>query len=807
MWINKSISLFTAIILLLGIMGPASIGAAYAATADLATEQTSTVHELNVMDQPISVNPMRGFMRMYKDEENPAFQGKTPNDFPYTLEYIRLPVCSIISQEDGAPDWSAFETALNEAQAKGRNAVVRFYLDLPDDDYEKNPYSGLPGYLLTKGEYLAYNSPEKAAWDEMVTIVKTPGYTSEQYTAALNGLLLSNAIAIQYQYNAEDKTVGVQPNYFHPAVQQCILNFVTALAQEYDGDPRIASIEAGLLGPWGEWIASRDFDIIPHYGYWDDWRNNGAVVNKYSLYRNLIIRYNSVFENTHIQLREAHSLDDQSVGFHNDMFGLSSDSFLNTIHIQDAGMNWQAHPIGGELAPLFQTQGFGSSGNSYSFFNLSDGHTPAAYRINHKDYGSGTLDFERETQAQNTSWLLARETNYYTGQEYENALEASTILGYDFAITEAIYQDVVRGGDVEIGFTVRNRGVAPFYFQWLAQVELYDKTNMQTVTSVEIIDWDIRTVGAAGQDNDEATFATNIENVNLDDGFYGIRLLFANPMQNGRPIIFANEESEQNGQYTGWIELGSFHVNKAGGEAPVPDGFAYVEGTVDTGFVIEDDNQNQYVWVPVPHSSPHLVEKQEGTAAYNEMVASVKHFGGFYIGRYETGSLWGSTSVPVVVKPGNAQIGGTAWQTIYNKSAALYADSKSITGGMIWDEQWDAVIDWFGGEPVPGNYKDCAFDYISSGAVKTKAAGTEKIIPSGSNDNFNINHIYDLSGNVWEMTVSASNQPYRRGGGYKQLSTQVGITATAAITTTTTAVDVGSRMQLFLKLVAEEEIE
>ena len=67
-------------------------------------------------------------------------------------------------------------------------------------------------------------------------------------------------------------------------------------------------------------------------------------------------------------------------------------------------------------------------------------------------------------------------------------------------------------------------------------------------------------------------------------------------------------------------------------EIPVPEGFKYVEGTVSTGAVIEDENGNQYVWVPTDEtlfarrnfdtSSPTTAEEN----AVNETTVSKTEF-------------------------------------------------------------------------------------------------------------------------------------------------------------------------------------
>lgn len=43
------------------------------------------------------------------------------------------------------------------------------------------------------------------------------------------------------------------PNWSHPYLQERTARFVKALAQRYDGDPRIAWLDIGMYGRWGEW--------------------------------------------------------------------------------------------------------------------------------------------------------------------------------------------------------------------------------------------------------------------------------------------------------------------------------------------------------------------------------------------------------------------------------------------------------------------------------------------------------------------------------------------------------------------------
>ena len=177
---------------------------------------------------------------------------------------------------------------------------------------------------------------------------------------------------------------------------------------------------------------------------------------------------------------------------------------------------------------------------------------------------------------------------------------------------------------------------------------------------------------------------------------------------------------------------------------------------------------------------------REMQQSFYEMIKSVDTYGGFYIGRYETGNL--SKNVPVVVKM-NTDIGDVNWYNTYKRSKRVSGLNENVTTTMIWGSQWDETIKWLvdtgskTNEQVAkdskewGNYKDSTFEYTNtSGGTSTKATSSSGTrIPTGSTEYTNANNIYDLAGNVWEWTMegsrSYSNYRYVRGGGYYDLGT------------------------------------
>ena len=155
---------------------------------------------------------------------------------------------------------------------------------------------------------------------------------------------------------------------------------------------------------------------------------------------------------------------------------------------------------------------------------------------------------------------------------------------------------------------------------------------------------------------------------------------------------------------------------------------------------------------------------QEMREEFYEMIESVKEYGGFYIGRYETGDI--SSKVPVV-KKGNNTISSVEWWRMYKGSKNLKGSNKTVQTGLIWGIQWDETLKWLidSGEKTYaeinnsttwGNYSD------------NTASGHGSKRATGYSESWKANNIYDLAGNVWELTMEAQGGSgrYVRGGDF-----------------------------------------
>ena len=180
---------------------------------------------------------------------------------------------------------------------------------------------------------------------------------------------------------------------------------------------------------------------------------------------------------------------------------------------------------------------------------------------------------------------------------------------------------------------------------------------------------------------------------------------------------------------------------------------------------------------------------QELEQNYYEIIESIKKYGGFYIGRYETGRLSGT----VVVRKMNTDIAKqNYYYTTYKNCLALKGSNYNIKTTMITGSLWDETIEWLvksgatnsegttltyqlvgRNSTTWGNYHNATFKYIAQNSEKPEAtenknANSDTRIPTGSAEYTKANNIYDMAGNVWDWTTEAYSTNYRgyRGGSH-----------------------------------------
>lgn len=313
-----------------------------------------------------------------------------PISQPYSMVFLYVPWKELEPQEGqyAFAEWErkAWESPL----AQGKHILFRVYIDYPGLP------SGLPDWLAAKG-------------------VKTTPY--------------------------REQGGGLSPDYDDPRMVTAMERLIAALGRRYDRNPRIAFVEMGLLGFWGEWHTYPRNELFA--GQATQQRVLAAAHQAFP-HKILMTRYPADYAGKQ-----------PWIGFFDDMFPEDTDGaeawmFLPAMRKNGRTENWKQAVVGGEMVPHAAEKWLG------------------------EDYAQ-TL---RMVEAAHFSWVGP----YCPALEHSSAptfLTNSQALvrrmGYEFQLTEIRHADQVHDGDrLEVTITGENTGVAPFYYPWPVELGLLD---------------------------------------------------------------------------------------------------------------------------------------------------------------------------------------------------------------------------------------------------------------------------------------------------------------------------------------------
>ncbi len=420
-------------------------------------------------------NPLKGFMPYNESDGNIA----------HSLEWYYIAVKDVQTGMNSF-DWTKLENILKKADSRGHQVIFRFYYDYPGEG------NGVPQFLIDGGLNMRYyNEPND-----------------------LGGS-------------------GQCPDYSNQTFRTSMVNLITAMGEQYDGDPRIAYITAGLLGFWGEWH-NWPYDEDTSDGK-PDWSIPTAV------YKEVTDAFTNSFKLTKILVREPKpgiNFANYNVGYHDDSYCYATLTMANggqdwsfMQKMKNAGLMdaWKRNCIGGEIYPPIQRSLFSNnpSGDCQSWSKcLEESHA---------------------------TWMLFEGMNAYSGEALNRVKAASKELGYDLRVNRAKFSDTVTSGTISVDVEMKNIGVAPFYYGhevWPVEIGVKQNGN---VVKTWTTDWDLSAVPA---DASNKTFGFEADH-GLANGSYTLCMKVKCPSDKNI-LGFANAEQNSDG----WLTLGNMTVNK-----------------------------------------------------------------------------------------------------------------------------------------------------------------------------------------------------------------------------------------------------
>ena len=329
-----------------------------------------------------------------------------------------------------------------------------------------------------------------------------------------------------------------------------VRNLVRKLGEAWDDDPRIAWIQMGIMGAWGEHHAP------------------GFTPEMEKVFGDA---FAAAFRNKKVLVRQGNQFADYE-------FGLVWESWAdrNQWEVSKGGQAacWMRDlvartrrqmfaPIEGEVAygykPERLLQGPG----------LSPDHT-----LSDTNYTQFVCDTVRVLGGSALGWI-----HNYHPTNLAIRIGASNLqktLGYRYELDEVRFPSAVaRGGTLEVGVRLRNTGSAPFYYRWPVTASLLDPVTHQVVWEGDF-ETDIRTwLPGEGWDMAKHVYAKPVPTVDfggrfalprtLADGSYILALAVLDPAGRRPSLRFATRNYFKGGRHpVGYVTVGEVPTRAPG---------------------------------------------------------------------------------------------------------------------------------------------------------------------------------------------------------------------------------------------------
>lgn len=303
---------------------------------------------------------------------------------------------------------------------------------------------------------------------------------------------------------------GLAPDWDDQRFLSAHHDFIQALGDRYDADPRVGWIDIGSYGFWGEWHVWLNEELAATQA------TKQAILEDYFdafPTKPKVIAFDDDFATQYVTERGG--------GLRNDCLGTaeSNDWYLYSVGDLNDTV-WKSAIITGEFC----------GGTSGAIAGTTD-----RFVLNY--------EFIRETH-----WsFLGPAGGGMEPQSDEHRENMDTIhkrLGYRFVLRQATFpEEVTAGSTFNFQLALKNRGAAPFYFEW--PLVLYFVDSDDTAQDEQVLDIDIRTwLPGDMEESIEVAVPTQ-----LAPGEYSLRIAIQDPLTDSPGILFANDGRDDDGRY------------------------------------------------------------------------------------------------------------------------------------------------------------------------------------------------------------------------------------------------------------------
>lgn len=255
------------------------------------------------------------------------------------------------------------------------------------------------------------------------------------------------------------------PWYEKPEVQKRLARVIERLGQAWDHDPRVAFVQVGVQGKYGEqW----DLGLMPEFEKFLHRHFHDALKNK-----KLMLRSGGGLK----WLGSAELAAAGPYGFAQDSFAMDSyDRESEHILKLEGGKRWKVAPMGGEV-------------RNYKNPELGADINSALETKNGRD------QIERWIRRGHTTLLGLEQLIPIREDLLPHANKLHKLMGYRFLIEKADLPRVVNPGETaDFTFSVKNTAVGKFYYDWPLKICFADPESKKiawaaTAENADLRDW------------------------------------------------------------------------------------------------------------------------------------------------------------------------------------------------------------------------------------------------------------------------------------------------------------------------------
>jgi hypothetical protein len=317
-----------------------------------------------------------------------------------------------------------------------RNPLKGFRTDKRDGSHE---------YATLSRVYLKWNELEQTAEDGVERIMAV--CNREWRDVEKHNIKIIPRVYLHWDGDKKFWPSDMQADdYSSDHFRERLLRLISRLGECWDNDPRVAWVQMGIIGKWGE-----------HHS-----PSVGPEMEKL-----LGDAFTEAFRNKLVTVRHPWEFENYEFGIYWDSWAHVQQMETHGGGIERLGSRWQTRPIGGECA------------YNWGRWHEQPGDDPND-TLRDPIHRSFLINSIRRLHCNNLGWVSnydATEPTVRSGAE-----EVQRAFGYRFILDEFEYPAEIRTeGSFRVAFKVRNTGSSPFYYDWPVELSLLDPQTGEVV--------------------------------------------------------------------------------------------------------------------------------------------------------------------------------------------------------------------------------------------------------------------------------------------------------------------------------------